>query len=605
GAPPGPGAGGPPPMPGAGGSPHGLAGGGSYEQDAQRNEKAIKYIPLKELESAVSKDKNTPALTVIPLRLVTVHAVVPYKKQLDEIKRALRLANPPATAKKADIEKADAEAKQWGPWYDGFEVQRRVTRIGPDGQPKVIQDWPQKPKDPKDTSGNYKFEEMYINRIDTKKIEDHFDDGFIPYFLKPEMMLAMPLPQLSKELNVKYPDIKLKDIVDNIEKLRKANEKELTPSDTYLKLSGSKPAKSIYGSRKDDTTGGFGIDGSKFGLMPPGAGGQPPKGGPGPGGGPPPMPGAGAGNLGMPKPPEGYGNSAATPMDLDNFLLRFVDSDVEPGYTYEYRIRLRMWNPNHNQEKLVANPVYATAAYQTLKSAWTQTAPITVPAESYLYAGDVKAYREQVNKEYPTDAKEEETKALNRLLQVKDNQAVVQVATWTEQVKTDAGGKREPVGAWVVAEMPVGRGEFVGRKQYIKLPLWSSEIQKYVLRELAGTPVKGAKVQPKGWMVDFSTKSVLVDFEGGKVKTKSNFRFEADGKVVPGTRTLEEDVSTELLMVRPDGKLVVRNSGTDDSDPVRTGITKEWARWVEEVSKNKAPSDENPMVPGKFDPKKN
>lgn len=620
GAPPGPGGpppmgggGGPPPMPGAGGSPHGLAGGGEYNQDGQRNEKAITYIPLKELDTAISKNKNLPAVTVIPLRLVTVHAVVPYKKQLEEIKRALRLENPPPTAKKEDIERADAAARQWGPWYDGFEVQRRVTRVAPDGRVQVIQDWPEKPKDPKDTSGNYKFEEEYIERIDTKKIADHFDEGYIPYFLKPEMMLAMPMPRLAPELKVKYPDIKLKDIVDNIEKLKRSNQKEMTPSDLLKQISGSKPGKSIYQNKTGENLGGLGYDPSKFGPTAPapggpGPGGSPPMPGPGPMGGPPPMPGAGAGagNLGTPKPPEGYGSSASgTPMDLDNYLLRFVDSDVKPGHTYEYRIRLRMWNPNHNQDKLVANPEYAKASYQTLKSKWTETAAITVPAESYLFANDVKAYRDQVNKDYPANSSEPDAKALNNLLQVKDHQAVVQVATWTEQVRTDNNAKREPVGAWVVAEMPVGRGEFIGRKQYIKLPLWSSEIEKYVLRELAGTPVKGAKAQPKGWMVDFSTKSVLVDFEGGKVKARSNFRFDTDGKVVAGTRTFDEDVGTELLMVRPDGKLVVRNSLTDDADTYRAGIVKEWARWVDEVSKNKAPSDTDPMTPGKFDPKKN
>ena len=105
----------------------------------QRVDKAIKYVPLKEIDAAV-KNGNLPALTVIPLRLVTVHAVVPYKKQVDEIKRALRLPNPQpildGTGKvtnKLDIEKAEADARQWGPWYDGFEVQRLVYRTLPDG----------------------------------------------------------------------------------------------------------------------------------------------------------------------------------------------------------------------------------------------------------------------------------------------------------------------------------------------------------------------------------------------------------------------------------------------------------------------------------------
>jgi hypothetical protein len=624
GGPGGPGMGGMPPAigmpPGMGlGGPHGFAGGGAFG-DGQRTELAIKYIPLKEIDAAVAKG-NLPAFTVIPLRLVTVHAVVPYKKQVDEIKRALRLPSPrpilDGTGKvtnQAEIDKAEADARQWGPYYDGFEVQRRVSKIMPDGRLEVIQEWPDPPQDPNDTSGNYKFEELYIEKIDTRKIADNFDEGYLPYFIKPEMMLAMPLPQLAKDLNVKYPEVKLKEIVENIERLKKANQKEISPSELAKKLAGKGNKASIYNPKTSDEVGGFGLDASKYGTiggmptgMPPGMPpGLPTPGGPGRPGGP--------GGPGGPKLPEGYGygTTGAVITDVDNFLLRFVDCDARPGYTYEYRIRLRMWNPNYGQDKLVANPEYAKDTYKVLKSKWTQTAPITVPAESFLFAEDVKTYREQIDSEYPAYSDTSkgitatpESKAINSLLQVKDNQAVVQVATWMEQVRTGSGSQREPVGAWVVADMPVGRGEFIGRKQFIKLPLWSAETQQYLLREVSDAVGKGkGKYKPRGWMVDFSTQSVLVDFEGGRVKTRTNVRFDAQGNVVNGIRNLDEDVGTELLIVRPDGKLVVRNSLVDDADPNRKAITAEWARWVKEVEQRKsAPAgmgEANPFdLPGK------
>jgi hypothetical protein len=590
------------------GGPHGLAGGGEYG-DGQRVEKAIKYVPLKEIDAAV-KAGNLPAFTVIPLRLVTVHAVVPYKKQVDEIKRALRLPNPQpildGTGKvtnKLEIEEAEVIARQWGPWYDGFEVQRKVSKARLDGQLEVIQDWPDKPQDPKDTSGNYKFEELYIEKIDTRKIADHFDEGYIPYFLKPEMMLAMPLPQLAQDLNVKYPEIKLKEILDNVEKLKKANQKEVTPSDFAQKVAGSRPKSELYKPKSSDGLDGFGYDPKKYGTMagPMGM----PMGGMPMGGMPLAM---SIGPGGMPKYPDGYGPSgSAVAVDIDNFLLRFVDCDARPGYTYEYRIRLRMWNPNFGQDKLVANPEFAKESYKVLYSRWTETAPITVPAESFLFAHEVKTYHEKIDNEYPAYSDTSkgvtatpESKAVNSLLQVKDNQAVVQVATWMEQVRTGTSSQREPVGAWVVAEMPVGRGEFVGRKQFIKLPLWSAEQQQYLLREVGDKVIKG-KYQPRGWLVDFSTKSVLVDFEGGKVKTRTNLAFDAKGNLVNGTRNFEEDVSTELLIVRPDGKLVVRSSQIDDIDPNRKAITTEWARWVKEVELRKSAAggmgDSNPFDP--------
>jgi hypothetical protein len=243
-----------------------------------------------------------------------------------------------------------------------------------------------------------------------------------------------------------------------------------------------------------------------------------------------------------------------------------------------------MWNPNTGQDKFVANPEFAKKSYETLYSQWTQLSqPITVPAEDFLYAHDVKTYREQIAAAY------EKEKELLAKLQVKDHQAVVQVTRWMEQVRTDTGSKREPVGAWVVAEMPVGRGEYVGRKTYVKLPLWSSELQQYVLREVTDKVVKG-RDQPKGWLVDFSTKAVLVDFEGGRVKTRVNVRFDEKGNLTSSSRTIDEDAGTEMLIVRPDGKLVVRNSLVDEADEDRKAVTSKWAEWLKVVETRKAPT---------------
>jgi hypothetical protein len=330
----------------------------------------------------------------------------------------------------------------------------------------------------------------------------------------------------------------------------------------------------------------------------------------------PPMPKgpmSGMPGIGAPIFPEGYGPGSTTAVaeDVDNFLLRFVDCDVKPGYTYEYRIRLRMINPNYKQDKLVANPEYAKDSHQILYSRWLELKtpePITVPAESYLYAHDVAAYREQVNKAYINEGKDAtaESKSLNSLLQVRDHQAVVQVATWMEQVRAGEGTKREPVGAWVVAEMPVGRGEFVGRRTYIRLPLWSSEIQQYLLREVSDQvfeKLAKGKFKPKGWMVDFSTQSVLVDFEGGKVKTRSNVYFDRQGNLVQGNRNFEEDVATEMLIVRPDGKLIVRTSLADTADANRKDITTRWTEWIKEVETHKPASGKGMDEMNPFEPK--
>ncbi len=158
----------------------------------------------------------------------------------------------------------------------------------------------------------------------------------------------------------------------------------------------------------------------------------------------------------------------------------------------------------------------------------------------------------------------------------------------------DAGtNQREPVGAWVAAEMPVARGGYVGRKTYVKLPLWSSEENRYVLRELQSEKVGKGKdaVTPKGWLVEeFVGRDVLVDFDGGKVTTK-----------VGNKSPIIEDVATEMLIVRPDGRLIVRSSAADMANPERVRDTAEWVRWQREVET--APTTGGPGTPGAFERK--
>ncbi|AMV23364.1 hypothetical protein VT84_03075 [Gemmata sp. SH-PL17] len=586
-------------MPGggkAGGSmsgPYGMPGSG-YNMNARRMDegKVIKYVSLKDIDAAIEKG-NHPALTVIPVRMVTIHAVVPYKAQLEEIRKALRLTS-------------DAEARAWGPFYDGFEIQRRESRILANGKEEVIQEWVELPKDVTSTEGNYKFEEKYIDMIDTRKVADHIDEGYFPYFLKPDMMLSMPLPMLAKDLNAKYPEITLKPILDNIKKLEEKNTQKIGASEFALKVSGKKSRDSIYGT-KINAAAGFGYERENFGggprLQPPG-GGKP--GAPGPMGGPLPGPGGakpGSGVGSKARLPDGYdpyGSSEASD-DVENYLLRFVDCDVKPGHTYAYRIRLRMINPNYGQDaKAVINPEFVKEKYKTLYSKWMYLpTSIPVPNESFLYAYDTKTYRDQTAAAY-----EGQRELLNRM-QLKDNQAVVQLSSWMEQVRADTGSKHEPVGSWVVTEIPVGRGEYIGRKQYIKLPLWSSESHQYQFREVADKviPPKNGKEQPqpKGWLVDFSTKSILVDFEGGRIKGRSPVAFDEKGNVVARTRTFEEEVATEMLIVRQDGKLVVRSSQVDEGDEKRKDIAAKWSDWLKAVEAHKGAAG-TPGAPGEFNP---
>ncbi len=556
GLPPGLPPGGDPGVPGEGGAydPYGMGGSG-YDVSAHRTEKVVEYIPLEEgaISEAIAKGK-IPAMTVMPLRAIIVHAEVPLKLQREELRRALRLK---------DIR----EAGQFGPVYDGFAVQRRITQRLPNGQVIVRQDW-----------ADYDFERVYAEIIQPRKLADQIEDGYLAYFIRYDMALALPLPRIVEELG-KYPEVRLPSILETIDKMKKAQEKPIQASDTLKRLQGSgsrrdlyKPetgqltgASTFYGNFVGPPDGGEGVPGMS--APGPGLGGVPPGGLLPPGGGVP-----GVGGAGPADPAQFYSNMPKN-VEIEHLLLRFIDVDVQPGLTYEYRIRLRMRNPNFNRPQEVANP--ADAKIEFLESPWTTLdRPITLPPESFLFAGDVVDYRKRIDEEY----KDRNMYELRTLLQARENQALVELYNWMEQVRTGSG--REPVGAWVMAEIPVGRGEFIGRKHYVKLPLWSSVAQAYVLREVPDKVIRtppGAKdvAQPKGWLVDFTTPAILLDFEGGALRERI------------ANKEVREDADTELLILRPDGKLEVRKSRQDQDDLLRKRLSEMWEQWLSTASTRK------------------
>ncbi|MEJ5277616.1 MAG: hypothetical protein WHU94_17145, partial [Thermogemmata sp.] len=254
--------------------------GGRYDTSAQRVEKVLEYIPLEEgtLNDALSKGK-VPAMTVMPLRAIIVHAEVPLKLQREEFKRALRLK---------DI----SEAARYGPVYDGFVVQRRITQINPkDGKVIVRQDW-----------ADYDFEKLYMEIIWPRKLADHIEEGYIAYFVRYDMALALPLPQIVEELGT-YPEVRLPSIVETIQKLQKADEKPVQASETLKRLQGTATRRDLYKPETGRSTGAATLYGSGFtgpgtpddaaggtGFPPPPVGPQPPF---PPAGGPMGPPGAG------------------------------------------------------------------------------------------------------------------------------------------------------------------------------------------------------------------------------------------------------------------------------------------------------------------------
>src|SRR5581483_1857076 len=186
-----------------------------------------------ELDKAMEKGK-VPAMTVLPLRMITIHAEVPYRQQLKEIQRALRVPMPPWT-NEAERKRAEEQALAAAAAYlkyDGYEIQRKVSRAGTGGKLEVIQDW-----------SPYPFEDKYVELINSRKLADNIEQGYISYFLRYDMNLALPLPELVSEVTESggYPKIQLKNINDTIKKLKDAGKKPESPSDLTKRISGTGP----------------------------------------------------------------------------------------------------------------------------------------------------------------------------------------------------------------------------------------------------------------------------------------------------------------------------------------------------------------------------
>ncbi len=89
----------------------------------------------------------------------------------------------------------------------------------------------------------------------------------------------------------------------------------------------------------------------------------------------------------------GYGGDGEGMMmlDQDYCLFRFIDTSVEPGRLYRYRVTLRAWNPNWNlPKKFLESP--EAAEEQFVQSATSEpfpsldATPIHVPADNLLLA---------------------------------------------------------------------------------------------------------------------------------------------------------------------------------------------------------------------------
>jgi hypothetical protein len=255
---------------------------------------------------------------------------------------------------------------------------------------------------------------------------------------------GVAVPKVGKQY---YTDVEkdLKDLAATIEKLKgkKPTEVALPSRFSTDDFNVFSPRAHLTQGTGEPGMGGFGTGRGEGGVA--GAGGpgglrMPSLGRPGIGGRGEPGIGPGAG--GEP----GFGDPTQQLELPEHCMVRLIDVTVQPGKRYEYRLAVRMGNPNKDRKREVASPTYATE--KELVGEWSDKSLknrilVTVPPELHYYLVDQK---EVAQAENPRERYRGPNVSANR-----DRQVVMQAHRWLQTVRMSSGNPLF-VGDWAMAE---------------------------------------------------------------------------------------------------------------------------------------------------------
>jgi hypothetical protein len=238
----------------------------------------------------------------------------------------------------------------------------------------------------------------------------------------------------------------------------------------------------------------------------------------------------------------------------EKILVRFYDTDVKPGMTYQYRVQVRMANPCYKKtDRAVSKNITID---KEIRGAWAEMPEVVrVPDEMLFYAVDEKRSEGY----YYSD------------------KVAMQVQEWLETIQTDPNNRASTflVGDWSILERDlVRRGEYIGAVKETDVPVWWPTAKKFLFAlhpDDAKKRPAGSRAKPKGVPLNFDTRALLVDFEGGKQT------FQAPDKKV------SDESQIEILVLTKDGKLLVRDNKTDTEDKTREDRLKQWKATLKEV----------------------
>ncbi len=528
------------------------------------------------------------ARQLYPERAAEIVASFPYKAQIEEFKEKLGLPSDEAVL--AELAAKDDKTQTHTFRFLGFYVERRqVDAQGRpiDAQGAVITTPDGGWGDPLNLQDAYAPLIVLSGGETSLEKETRFYKVAIAGLTLPKLPTAGEL--LRQPPVDEYPDLE-----DNLKTLKKTvDDLDKTPGATVAKPAFSKSPDNIFDlSPSYGTNGpngmfpGSGGSGDPMPLGPGGTGGLRPL-IPGGSGGPPPgstfIPGMGD------TIPGSTGQTAGVIPDY--CLIRMFDFTIEPGKTYEYRIKVRMANPNYERKDvasqgIAADPELTPKDWYVLPEAPDGKEPkkLVVPSDLYFYAVD----QAKLDKEKKTELKLQPVAA--------GTQTVLQIQKWVDYLQLK-NRTELPVGDWVIAERVVAtRGEPIGR-QRVEVPYWRRAQDRYTMATDQPPPRNGDRKHVDTVEVSFvpeGKEPILVDFlKTGSAYTRKHPK--TDDAAPPADQPLPvEDAQApeEVLLYTADGKLLSHNAAKDAVDPERVKRLDDVRKWIETVKNSKGGKDD-------------
>lgn len=222
--------------------------------------------------------------------------------------------------------------------------------------------------------------------------------------------------------------------------------------------------------------------------------------------------------------------------DVPFLLFRYFDTTVESGVKYKYRVALALANPNKDvEDRLLANPKVKEKPYLLTEfTPWTD--PIAVPRDDRLLFVGVKPAAGAK----PAEADIRPIKWLKetgntvwseKLTPRGQLTAFLQLATKSPQADSTTGSNTTAADSLL---MPAGRdtGKPAAKKPERKKP--------------------DASAGPMGPAADFLSNMVVLDFRGGDK--------------IPNCKDKQATKPGEIILLDPDGTIVVRNELDDEAE---------------------------------------